>query len=88
MFVFLFQFPEIDQDVEKAIPLNDIDGYNIGIGWDGNVPVNADLFACVYDKEGNLLDIISGYDEKTEFENLSIVHSGDCRKGGSESRDT
>merc|ERR1711862_709448 len=65
-------FPEIDEDVEKAIPLND---------------VNADLFACVYDKDGNLLAIISGYDGKTEFENSSIVHSGDCRKGGLESRD-
>ena len=79
--------PKIDKKLGQSVSMAGALGYNIGIGWNGDIPINADLFACVYDKLGNLISIISGYDGSTEFQNSSIVHSGDCRKGGKESRD-
>jgi len=90
----LQQYPEYQQPKSLKIPalksshildLKGSPGYSLGLGWNSvheDKPINADLIAVGYDENHIPLFTVSGREGQLAFENIAMVHSGDCRQGG------
>jgi len=81
------KFPKVPKKVGPQLDLSGMEGYCIGLGWDSEEPTNADLVALAFDKHGNVIGGVSGLEGNQLFESPAMIHSGDCREGGKESRE-